>query len=60
VDTEREKPGGNAGAGISAPTSEERALLHYVRRMPWSLRTLELRFLRGLYNIYVSSEKPTH
>ncbi len=40
-----------------APTGDERALLHYVRHMPDTLRKLVLRLLRELSNIYVSPDK---
>ncbi len=40
-----------------APTSEERALLHYVRHMPNTLQKLVLRLLRELSNIYDSPGK---
>ena len=40
-----------------APTGDERALLHYIRHMPDTLRKLVLRLLRELSNIYVSPDK---
>jgi len=43
-----------------APTSEERALLHYIRQMPDTLRKLVLRFLGGLSNLSMSHDKPSH
>ena len=41
-----------------ALTSEERAMLHYIRQMPDALRKPLLRFLAGLSNHYNSHEKP--
>ena len=41
-----------------SPTSEEKALLHYIGQMPDALRKLVLRFLRGLADIYSSRDKP--
>lgn len=41
-----------------AVTSEERALLHQVRRLPSGLRKVVMKFLRGLNDIYVSPDKP--
>ena len=40
-----------------APTGEERALLHYVRQLPTTLRRVLLRFVRGLCDVYVSFDK---
>ena len=39
-------------------TREEKALLHHIRRMPDTLRKVLLKFLRGLRENYVSSDKP--
>ena len=47
--------------GYPAPTTEERALLHYVRQMPDTMRKQLLRFLAGLSNNYNNShDKPGH
>ena len=40
-----------------APTGEERALLHYVRQLPTTLRSVLLRFVRRLCDVYVSFDK---
>ena len=40
-----------------APTGEERALLHYVRQLPTTLRRVLLRFVRRLCDVYVSFDK---
>ena len=40
-----------------APTGEERALLHYVRQLPTTLRSVMLRFVRGLCDVHVSFDK---
>ncbi len=41
-------------------TSEEKALLHYFRQIPNTLRKVVLRFLRELNTIYVSRANPGH
>ncbi len=43
-----------------ALTSEEKALLHYFRQIPNTLRKVVLQFLRGLNNIHVSRTNPGH
>ena len=39
------------------PTGEERALLHYVRQLPTTLRSVLLRFVRRLCDVHVSFDK---
>ena len=39
-------------------TSEEKALLHHVRRLPGKLRKMLLKFIQGLGEIYVSPDQP--
>ncbi len=43
-----------------SPTGDEKALLHYVRQMPNSLRKVVLRFLKGLSDVYLSHDQPGH
>ena len=43
-----------------ALTSEEKALLHYFRQIPNTLRKVVLRFLRELNNTHVSRTNPGH
>ena len=39
------------------PTGEERALLHYVRQLPTTLRRVLLQFVRRLCDVHVSFDK---
>ncbi len=54
----REASAKPSAADAPSPTSEERALLHYVRQMPAVLRKGVLRFVKMLTNVYTAHDPP--